>query len=314
MTTDRERAQDYEDQGHDDALAEADAYEAQRDPTATHHAQILDWLSAALTDEDTEEIRLVQSAEPGRWLVNVEKVVDPAKEAAALSAYDEAMEFALAREMNGNPTEDPETAGKYRQPYDLGGITAPNPYACQCPECREYALREKALKAVTAAIGEQMDRILKEEKTEVPPAFRPDPGPAVASYFAQRYAPEVYWKAPTVPTDDAKADVMEGYGVGFLLPGEEVVNTDAQVFRLTSGDQWEAILDKDVEWTATATGNEVSVVLEFRPNRDLLLALYGYAPEDDDETGVAYRADTPEAIQRAKDDLFRTLSDEEDDR
>lgn len=59
------------------------------DPTATHHAEILDYLSAALTEPDTQEIVLTQDRDDsGRWKVVIHQVVDPAYEAKARSRAD----------------------------------------------------------------------------------------------------------------------------------------------------------------------------------------------------------------------------------
>ena len=59
------------------------------DPTARHHAQILDWLSAALTDPTATSIYLFQDVDrEGRWDVSITRDVDPAKEAAAQSQAD----------------------------------------------------------------------------------------------------------------------------------------------------------------------------------------------------------------------------------
>lgn len=274
------------------------------DPTAKHHAQILDWLSAALTDPDTDEIRLEQGV-AGQWDVYVEKSVDPAKEVAALSAYDEA--FLAKENVVATPEGDvPEKDVKGRpekedpQPYNFGGIRRDGYTGCTCPDCLEMEekygipragrtealdrLQEKALKAVTDAISKRVDEVLKPTTTEVPPAFTPsaDDGKVTADYLRQKYgqaAPDEWWKR-----------------AGFLDEDSKVTNDSAGPV------DWEAVLSSG-RWTTTDYGARLEATFSGKAAEDLLLALYGFAGED--EKGVAYHADTPESVQKAKDDLFR---------
>ena len=284
------------------------------DPTAAHHAAILDWLSAALTDEDTDSIRLEQGA-PGQWDVYVEKSVDPAVEVAATSAYDEA--FLAKENVVATPEGDvPEKDVKGRpekedpQPYDFGGL--PLGYTgCVCPDCLEMEkkyglpragrtealdrLQEKALNAVTDVISKRVNEVLKPTTTEVPPAFRPGEslkaareylkmkgGGSVTDYLEKRYGqpdPDAWWK-----------------NTGFLKPDQKVTNDSAAPV------DWEAVLSSG-RWTTTDYGQRLEATFSGKAAEDLLLAFYGFAGED--EKGVAYHADTPESVQKAKDDLFR---------
>lgn len=281
------------------------------DPTAKHHAQILDWLSAALTDPDTDEIRLEQGV-AGQWDVYVEKSVDPAVEVAATSAYDEA--FLAKENVVATPEGDvPEKDVKGRpekedpQPYNFGGIRRDGYMGCTCPDCLEMEekygipragrtealdrlqeealdrLQEKALKAVTDAISKRVDEVLKPTTTEVPPAFRPGGNLKPArSYLEQRYGtadPDAWWER-----------------AGFLKPDQKVTNDSAGPV------DWDAILSGG-RWTTTDYGARLEATFSGKAAEDLLLALYGFAGED--EKGVAYHADTPESVQKAKDDLFR---------
>ena len=161
------------------------------DPTAKHHAQILDWLSAALTDPDTDEIRLEQGV-AGQWDVYVEKSVDPAVEVAATSAYDEA--FLAKENVVATPEGDvPEKDVKGRpekedpQPYNFGGVSREGYTGCTCPDC--LAL-EKTMKGVDESAMKALDRLLN--PGEVPPAFRPEETlearkKALVSYLERRY-------------------------------------------------------------------------------------------------------------------------------
>lgn len=119
------------------------------DPTARHHAQILDWLSAALTDPDTTMIYLHQDAdEAGTWEIHADRKVDPAKEAAATSQADEdllatydKLESYLEKRY-GQP--DPAawaTVGDYPRPEwvddaleDPDVVDLEN--SCQCDDCQ----------------------------------------------------------------------------------------------------------------------------------------------------------------------------------
>lgn len=273
------------------------------DPTAAHHAQILDWLSAALTDPDTHEIRLEQDITSlsalGHWDVYVEKTVYPDVEATAasqadadlLATYDEA--FQAKKNVYATPEGDSP------KPYDFGGAAPEDdPLACQCWECQDYALQEKYLKAVTEAIDRYVDRVLKDH-TEVPPAFRPAEslkmkgGGSVKSYLEKRYG---------------QPDPATWYrNTGYLQPGQKVTNDDVEPFRLTTKDQWEKILARGVEWKTTDYGQKLTATFTGKAAEDLLVALYGFTGED--ETGVAYRVDTPEGIRKAREDLFRTEDD-----
>lgn len=256
------------------------------DPTAKHHAQILDWLSAALTDPDTMMISLHQDAdEVGTWEIHTDRKVDPAKEVAAasqadtdlLATYDEV----AARE------DDP-------QPYDFGGIRRDGYMGCTCPDC--LAL-EKIMKGVDESAMKALDRLLN--PGEVPPAFRPGEslkaareylkmkgGESMTDYLKRRYGqpdPAAWWER-----------------AGYLKPGQKVTNDSAAPV------DWDAILSGG-RWTTTDYGTRLEATFSGKAAEDLLLALYGFA--GDDEAGVAYRADTPESIQKAKDDLFRTEDD-----
>lgn len=268
------------------------------DPTAKHHAQILDWLSAALTGEDTDSIRLEQGA-PGQWDVYVEKSVDPAVEVAATSQADEDLlsTYDEAFQAKKNVYATPE--GDSPKPYDFGGIRRDGYMGCTCPDCLEMEkkyglpragrtealdrLQEKALKAVTDTISKRVDEVLKPTTTEVPRAFRPGENLKPArSYLEQRYGtadPDAWWER-----------------AGFLKPDQKVMNDSAGPV------DWDAILSGG-RWTTTDYGDRLEATFSGKAAEDLLVALYGFAGED--EKGVAYRADTPESVQRAKDDLFR---------
>lgn len=282
------------------------------DPTAAHHAQILDWLSAALTDPDTMMISLHQDAdEVGTWEIHTDRKVDPAKEVAAasqadtdlLATYDEA--FQAKKNVYATPEGDSP------KPYDFGGIRRDGYTGCTCPDCLEMEekyglpragrtealdrLQEKALKAVTDAISKRVDEVLKSTTTEVPPAFRPEEslkaareylkmkgGGSVTDYLEKRYGqpdPDAWWK-----------------NTGFLKPDQKVTNDSAAPV------DWEAVLSSG-RWTTTDYGARLEATFSGKAAEDLLLALYGFA--GDDEKGVAYHADTPESVQKAKDDLFR---------
>lgn len=290
------------------------------DPTAIHHAQILDWLSAALTDESIHEIRLYQDTSSlsalGDWDVVVHKDVDPAKEVAAQSQADLDTLYRLdgaykppawvADVLKNAPdpepamtddqkrrflpgfsgTSDPEEEeGEDPQPYDFGGIRPEGYMGCTCSDC--LAL-EKAVRGANSSALKALDEILKPTTTEVPPAFRPEKplkmkdGGSMTDYLKRRYGkadPAAWWA-----------------NIGRLDPDTKVTNDSA-----TPVD-WDAILSGG-RWTTTDYGQRLEATFSGKAAEDLLLALYGFA--GDDEAGVAYRADTPESIQKAKDDLFR---------
>lgn len=122
------------------------------DPTATHHAQILDWLSAALTQKEIQEVTLTRhSLMPGRWTVETVNTVDPEKEATAMSQADaDLLKSSPVYNLAGDNLAGtyPEWVGKADmdpdpKPYNLGGIR-PEPEftpdatgACQCDDCRD---------------------------------------------------------------------------------------------------------------------------------------------------------------------------------
>lgn len=98
------------------------------DPTAKHHAQILDWLSAALTDPDTTTIYLHQDAdEAGTWEIHTDRKVDPAKEATATSQADRDTLYNLAGTYQ--PPAWVEEALEDPDVVDLEN-------SCQCDDCQ----------------------------------------------------------------------------------------------------------------------------------------------------------------------------------
>ena len=99
------------------------------DPTARHHAQILDWLSAALTDPDTTMIYLHQDAdEAGTWEIHADRKVDPAKEATAMSQADRDTLYTLA----GDSPSRPEWVEKALEDPDVVDLEN----SCQCDDCQ----------------------------------------------------------------------------------------------------------------------------------------------------------------------------------
>ena len=262
------------------------------DPTATHHAQILDWLSAALTDESIHEIRLYQDTSSlsalGDWDVVVHKDVDPAKEAAAQSQADLDTLYRLdgaykppawvADVLKNSPDPEPAMTDDQKRRFLPGFSGTSDPEeeeeeepdvsgACQCRDCQD--LEAQAAKSMT-------------------------------DYLKRRYGTTgVYHYNP------------DAYDRGGILGADDQSeNTDGRPIRPISKEQWDAILASGVDWSMTSYGKEMAVAFTVAdPSDDLLLALYGFLPDHDDEVGVCVHLTSPESIRAALDDLFRPEDD-----